>query len=114
METYWVKHYQPTDTNPFNQLAEYQVGSWSKSQLTDMIGASIIVKVTPTELFEMRLIQGLGEYHQSDDYEASFPSLNHRMVKRRLQFHLPDGKWLTKELDMKRLDIKEYVSIIKI
>ena len=105
MKIYWTKIYSNNST-----LTELQIASWSKSKLTDMIGATISVELDNEELLVVPLLKGLGEYHQSDDYQITFPSKIHRLTKRRLQFHQENGTWLTKEIDMANLDIKLYTS----
>lgn len=99
----WIKYHSNKITRSFDKCPL----SWYKTPLNDMIGAAVIYN---NLIAELRC--GWGEYHYSDGFE--YYAGNIQITERRVQFKTVNGKWLTKEIDIKLGQVKTYIAENKI
>lgn len=77
--------------------------SWRKSSSQGIVSVDLKVNGTTHTLI------GPGEFWQSDGYESVFPG-GSKLVKRRIQKHLENDKWLTIEYNHKTDKWSQFVS----
>lgn len=98
----WIKHYADGGQYVGDDRDVYAGrASWRKSSFRGLIRVDLVVGD------DVRSLSGVGEYWQSDEFEALFPA-GTKMVKRRIQKRIEPGessnpsdvgKWFTVEYD---------------